>query len=446
MLKRLSLHARLLLIAGMTGFAALLFAGFAIGNILQNMVRHNLSEKLNMQIQVLERAVSEDGKLNGARAISLPGFDGSSPGWGWRVESPAGQWSGGEPMFQIQMRTRSNPNNHRRRSVFGRPGRAHSQSGTLLFVRQQDLKRGTANIRIYAAGPRFIAERPLREAIAPLLTSLLLLGAALALATWAQLRVGLKPIRDLRDDIKRILAGDAQFVSAHQPKELQPLADEVNALIDQNANSLRHARAHVANLAHGLKTPLATLALKLEREDASEESRRLVAQLDKRIAHHLRRARSASAGKGERIRTHLEPVIGDLLLAMGHIYVDKKLKLERAFDGSIMVALDREDLDEVLGNLLDNACRHAQKTVLISAAIDGQKIRIAVEDDGQGIEQGKLDVALSPGTRLDESGTGYGFGLGIVHELAELNGGSLLLERSQSLGGLKAELLLLRAG
>jgi signal transduction histidine kinase len=303
---------------------------------------------------------------------------------------------------------------------------------------------GPTTVTITAAGPRHIAERPLRQAVVPLLTSLLLLGLALGLSTWAQLRVGLKPLRKLRDDIARIRTGEADHLSGDQPKELRPLADEVNALIDQNAAGLSHARAHVANMAHGLKTPLTTLALRLEREQASDDSRALVTQLDKRIAHHLRRARTASAGAGERARSALEPVLSDLFLALGQVYLDRGLTFGRQLDDGLMVAVDREDLDELLGNLLDNGCRHARTKIDVRARATGQQVAISIEDDGPGIGQDQLAAALSPGTRLDEAGTGYGFGLAIVRELAELYGGSLQLGRSVALGGLMVSLTLPR--
>jgi signal transduction histidine kinase len=438
-LKRLSLHARLLLIAGITGLAALLFAWFAIGNVLESVVRRNLNEKLEAQITILERAIGPDGRLDAAKVTPLPGFDGQMPGWGWQVEGPAGKWTGGEPIQNVQMRR-----GRQARGDQARRGKAIGRSGARLFVRNRDVIRTSGVVRISAAGPRRISERPLREAMAPLLTSLFLLGLGLGLATWAQLRVGLKPLRGLRDAVSRIRSGDAQHIPEGQPKELRPLADEVNALIDQNIAGLSHARAHVANLAHGLKTPLATLALRLEREKASAESRALVAQLDARIAHHLRRARSAAAGAGERARTTLGLVVGDLLAAMGHVHAERNLSLAQSLDSTLMLAVDREDLDEMLGNLLDNACRHARKTVRVSASAEGPNLNVMIEDDGPGIVQDQMAAALNPGTRLDETSKGYGFGLGIAQELAELYGGSLRLERSSKLGGLMATLVLPR--
>ncbi len=440
MLKPLSLHARLLLIAGLTGFAALTFAAFAIANVLEHVVRHSLYEKMETQIAVIVRAIGPDGSVDTAKIVLLPGFDGRAPGWGWRVDGPRQSWEGGQQIRDLKLyRGRSWQKRHHGGT---RAGVAKGPSGLALFVRALDVTRTNGSYRIIAAGPQQIVTRPLRQAVTPLLVSLMLLGLGLAIATWTQLRFGLRPLRNMREAVTRVRTGEAKYLPDDQPKELRPLVQEMNALLDQNAAGLEHARAHVANLAHGLKTPLATLALRLEREKASDESRELVAQLDKRIAHHLRRARSASAGSGDRTRTPIAPVIADLLLAMEHIHSARKLTMGSCVDGNPTVAIDREDLDEMLGNLLDNACRFARRNVQVTSNNEGQNHHILIEDDGLGIAPEQLGAALNPGTRLDESGKGYGFGLGIVRELAELYGGSLYLEKSATLGGLCAKLAL----
>ncbi|MDB5693264.1 MAG: sensor histidine kinase, partial [Alphaproteobacteria bacterium] len=271
-----------------------------------------------------------------------------------------------------------------------------------------------------------------------------LLGLGLVASIWLQLRYGLGPVRALRDAVARVRSGETGLLPADQPRELQPLADEVNALIRQNAAGLDHARRHLANLAHGLKTPLATLSLRLARDDAPAETRALVAQLDARIAHHLRRARSAAATTGQRARTNVAEVAADLIDAVVRVHADRALRFEADIEPSHIAAIDRQDLDELLGNLLDNAARHAGSLVRLSARTDGTMLDLAVEDDGPGMTEEQVTLALRPGARLDESGIGYGLGLSIVHELAELYGGTLRLGRSQALGGLLAGITLPR--
>lgn len=435
-LRGLSLHARLILIAGITGLAALLFAGWAIGDVLEGVVRRNLGEKLDAQVMMLARAVEPDGRVNPQKIVALPGFDRPGSPWGWRVQTAAGEWTGGSPIMGQELR----PARHRHGGA-RRFGRARTPEGVRLHLVERRLDTPGGEARITAAGPRFIIERPLRAAMTPLLLSLALLGAGLAAATLVQLRYGLRPVRALRDDVAKVRSGAAAHLPEDQPKELRPLASEVNALIDQNAAGLESARNHVANLAHGLKTPLATLALRLEREGASADSRALVAQLDKRIGHHLRRARAA-AGAVDRARCDIGAVSADLVMAMQHLNADKALEIATHVPAGTDVALDREDAEEMLGNLLDNACRFAVSRVTVSAAERGAQVALLIEDDGPGIAEDDLPRALHPGTRLDESGRGYGFGLSIVQELVALYGGSVSLARSEKLGGLAVTLLL----
>lgn len=439
MMGRLSLHARLLLIALTTSVLALFFAGYAIGDVLEHMVRRNFNEKLDTQARVIERAIGSDGKLVVGKVVTLPGFDKADRGWGWRVEAPTGQWQGGEPFYDLAVRP-----SRKHGPVDINWGRARAGDGEPLHVRQHIVKRPQGEYRIETAGPLRVMQRPLRAAMTPLLLSLGVIGAGLGIASLIQLRIGLKPVRSLREAVARVRSGDADRLPEDQPREFQPLAQEVNALIDQNAAGLANARNHSANMAHGLKTPLATLALRLEREGADPETRAIVAQLDKRIAHHLRRARSAAVGTGERARADLFAVVEDLKIAMNHVHADRSIVIESGIAQPIDLAVDREDLDEMLGNLLDNACRFATSRIRVSVVSTGPHAAIRIEDDGPGIALDELEEALMRGKRLDESSRGYGLGLGIVQEIANLYGGDLALEISADMGGLLAHLTLPR--
>ena len=248
-------------------------------------------------------------------------------------------------------------------------------------------------------------------------------------------------MRALRDDVARVRTGIAARLETDRPVELRPLVEEVNALIDQNRAGLEHARRHVANLAHGLKTPLATLALRLAREGASPESRALVEQLDQRVAHHLRRARSAAATAGSRARTPIAAVVKDLIGALHQIHAARAVAF-RSSVGDATVAVEQRDLEEILGNLLDNAGRHATSVVRITGEQAGRMLRVAIEDDGPGMTEEDAGRVTQAGVRLDESVQGYGFGLPIAIEIAELYGGTIELGRSPELGGLKVTVIL----
>jgi signal transduction histidine kinase len=295
-----------------------------------------------------------------------------------------------------------------------------------------------------ASGPRLVALAPLREVMLPLLGSLALLGVALAAATAVQLRFGLHPLRQLRAALADVRMGRARRVPDDQPDELAPLVAELNTLLDQSEAQLEHARRHVADLAHGLKTPLAALALRLAESgrDPDGSLGAAVAQIDERVRHHLGRARAVTPGGARRARTMLAPAVADLTDVMRRIHADRAIDVSTRVGSEIAVAIDPQDLDEMVGNLLDNAWRHSRSVVSVEATVRPASIELAIEDDGPGLSEEEIGQALVRGRRLDETGDGHGFGLSIAQELAELSGGHLALSQSMSLGGLRVALSL----
>ncbi|WP_240663308.1 HAMP domain-containing sensor histidine kinase [Sphingomonas sp. UV9] len=454
-----SLFGRMLVIAGLSTGLALLFAGITIGNVLERFVMRGLDERLDAQVAVLARAVRPDATLDRTRAVDLPEFDVPGSDWSWQVEGPAGRVDSGttRPLRQIEAPITPpapRPAPPTPRPDLGRapppgpggpddrklqPGDTRDRGGERLHSRTLDVATPRGTVTITAIGPRRIVEEPLREAMIPLLGSLALLGGGLALATLLQLRFGLRPLRDLRTSLAAVRVGTQRHVPDDQPGELQPLVTELNALIDQNAAGLAHARQHVANLAHGLKTPLAALSLKLAEANADDDVRDMVDQIDRRVRHHLGRARADATG-GARTRTPIAPAVDDLVAVLRRIHADRPIALAIDFPADLAVAIDPQDLDEMIGNLLDNAWHHARGAVAIGAAADGPLVSLSIADDGPGIGDAAIAQAMLPGRRLDEQGDGHGFGLSITRELAELNGGTVTLGRSPDLGGLLTRL------
>ncbi|KQN03006.1 MULTISPECIES: sensor histidine kinase [Sphingomonas] len=453
-----SLFGRMLAIAALSTGIALLFAGVTIGHVLERFVTRGLDERLDAQVAVLARAVRPNGSLDRMRAIDLPEFGEPRSDWSWQVEGPAGRFDSGitppptvsKPAPTIpppppvlprseERRLPPGPGGQEDRQIY--PGEARDRSGERLHSRTLDVATPRGMVTITAIGPRRIVEEPLREAMIPLLGSLALLGAGLALATLVQLRFGLRPLRDLRTSLAAVRAGTERHVPDDQPGELQPLVAELNALIDQNAAGLAHARQHVANLAHGLKTPLAALSLKLAEANADADVRDMVDQIDRRVRHHLGRARADATG-GARTRTPIAPAVADLVAVLHRIHADRPMTVDVEIPDDLAVRIDPQDLDEMIGNLLDNAWSHARSALSITAnPIDGT-VTLEIADDGEGLDDTAMTQAVLPGRRLDERGDGHGFGLSITRELAELNGGTVTLDRSPVLGGLLVRLTL----
>jgi signal transduction histidine kinase len=270
---------------------------------------------------------------------------------------------------------------------------------------------------------------------------LALLGGLLGVATLVQLRLGLRPLATIAAMLAEVRAGRRRHVTVDSPTELLPLVERLNALIDDNAAQLKQARGHVANLAHGLKTPLATLRLDLAGHDPDG---RLAAQLDRaerQIRHHLGRARAASDGPAGADRIAVAPIVADLVAALARIHADRGIRSQVAVADDMAVRCDAQDLAEILGNLIDNGWRWARQAVRIRAERHDAAVRIAITDDGPGIAADAIPQALRPGVRLDEAGEGHGFGLPIARELAELHGGTLTLSTAPG-GGLTATVTL----
>lgn len=285
-----------------------------------------------------------------------------------------------------------------------------------------------------AAAPRSVIARPVLGALTPLAFTLALLGAVLAVAAIVQIRLGLRPVRALRDGVASVRLGAASTVSEIQPDELRPLAEELNALIRDNDAALAQARASAANLGHALKTPVATLSLALRGDPRADQ----VERIDATIRHHLSRARGGAARA--RTATLLAPAIRDLAATIARLAGDGRVAIDVAVPDAIGVVIDPADLDELAGNLIDNAVRHAASRVVVTAAA-GRRVTLTVTDDGPGIPAVDRQRATQPGVRLDERGDGHGFGLAIVRELAELHGGSLALDDASG-GGLVATVTL----
>jgi len=304
---------------------------------------------------------------------------------------------------------------------------------------------GRNAVTVIVSAPRAAVRAPLWEAMTTLAISLAVLGLALVLAIGLQVRLGLRPLEQLRQAVVNVRTGRSERLPAEQPLEILPLVSELNGLLEQNAANLERARRHVANLAHGLKTPLATLAIALSERgrDATGELHSLVLLMERRIRHHLGRARAAALSGPTRAQTLIAPHIADVGNVLGKIYADKRIALAQNVPRDLAVACEQQDFDEMLGNLLDNAfrCWARNKVEIHALHDDGRTVSIVIEEDGPGLRRDQIPQVLRAGERIDESAPGFGFGLPITRELAELYGGELNLDASV-LGGLRVKLRL----
>jgi signal transduction histidine kinase len=282
-----------------------------------------------------------------------------------------------------------------------------------------------------------------------LAASLAGLGGLLALAALAQVAVGLAPLKTMQLGLQGLREGRQQRLEGRFPTELQPLIDDFNGVLERNEEVVQRARAQAGNLAHALKTPLAVLGQAARRAGPSDFSALVAEQVqtaERQMQWHLARARAAATQLVPGQRTVLQPLLARLLRTMDKLHAERHLDLGAdGVAGELAFAGEEQDLQEMLGNLLDNACRSARGAVVVRAQRDGRWLRITVDDDGPGIEAEQRAAVLRRGVRLDESRDGSGLGLAIVVDLARLYGGDLALGAADS-GGLSAQLSLPAAG
>ncbi len=263
-------------------------------------------------------------------------------------------------------------------------------------------------------------------------------GAAVVGAT-------LKPLQDIRRNLSAVRDGSADRVSGTYPTEVQPLVDDLNALLAHLNHVVVRAGTRAGDLAHGLKTPLAVLSNEADRLAAHGDPK-LAALLKEHIdvmrryvEHHLAHARAAASGAALHARSRVANSVDGLVRTMRQLHSDRSLVIDAAVDDRHRFKGRREDLDEMLGNLLDNACKWARTRVAVNSILEGDRLRIVVEDDGAGLGDEARQAVLGRGVRIDTHVPGFGLGLAIVRDLAELYGGTIVLDRS-AMGGVAARL------
>ena len=297
------------------------------------------------------------------------------------------------------------------------------------------------------AADESLMTEPIADFKGHLWLALSILGIGLTLAALIQVIIGLAPLRSLHAALGRVRHGDTQKLEGAFPTEITPLVNEFNHVLAQNAEVVERARTQAGNLAHALKTPLSVIANAINApEKKNDELARLVStQVDavrKQVDYHLARAQAAASVRLPGVRTPVAPVIQGLLRVMQRIYAERTLEITLLpMDESLAFRGEEQDLQEMLGNLIDNACKWAASRIEVQVGTRSGELSVSIDDDGQGIAGSKRDAVLERGVRADERIAGTGLGLAIVEDLARMYGGKLTLEKSR-LGGLHASLIL----
>lgn len=297
-----------------------------------------------------------------------------------------------------------------------------------------------------AADERFLLE-PVAQFTSTLWLALAVLAAGLVVAAGVQVWVGLAPLRALRRALGQIHSGKTQRLEGQFPMEVTPLIDDFNQVLAQNAQVMERARTHAGNLAHALKTPLSVLAnaAHAQNVDSCKLAQLVNEQVDiarKQVNYHLARSQAAAASRLPGVRTELLPVISGLVRVMQRIHAQRALELRVSpVAAHLSFRGEAQDLQEMLGNLLDNACKWAAHHIDVTVRLDARSLVITLDDDGPGLTPAQRDVVLQRGVRADQKVPGSGLGLAIVEDLARLYEGSVTLAESPA-GGLRVVLTL----
>lgn len=269
--------------------------------------------------------------------------------------------------------------------------------------------------------------------------ALLMLGLGLVAAVFVQVQIGLRPLYALRNEIADVRKGNAARIERVYPLEIQPLAEQVNRLLDHNQEVVERQRTHVGNLAHALKTPLSVMLAEAGSNQGALHDlvRRQTEVMKAQVDHHLRRARAAARAQVLGERTAIAEVLDEMAVMLERVFADKGVVIDWRAPDELGFRGERQDLQEILGNLMENACKWSKRRVRISAGASGLgQMIVVVEDDGPGLPEDRRAEVLKRGARADEETPGSGLGLSIVDDLTRAYGGRLTLAASD-LGGLK---------
>jgi signal transduction histidine kinase len=277
--------------------------------------------------------------------------------------------------------------------------------------------------------------------------SFAILGLGLMIMAALQTWYGLSPLRRVRLAIKRIRTTGRNRVTDPLPLEVQPMVEELNALLAHSEKQAEEARTHAGNLAHALKTPLTVVmnAATAKAPDLSDTVIREAAVMRRQVDHHLARARAVGRRAVGMARVNVRESADAVERAVSRLYDNVRFDIAGSRD--CLVAIERQDLDEILGNLIENAAKYGGGSVFVTIDEDpeAEQCAIWVEDDGTGIPEAERERIFDRGARLDTGKPGTGLGLAIVRDVAEIYGGSVELDESEDLGGLLVKLYLPRA-
>lgn len=455
---RHSLRLRLLVGTLFWVAVTILVAGWGLGNLFRQHVETQFNAELRTHLDQLTAQLTLDaqGRAQLALPLSDPRFGRPYSGYYWQVDAIGPT---GASIAPALLRSRSlwdmalavpedalAEGDIHVHQVAGPQGKPLSLVERSVHIDDgPDGKPHT--LRLLAAADADLMAEPVSRFNGALWLALGVLGAGLVLAAVVQVSVGLSPLRALRAALAKVRGGETPRLEGDFPVEVMPLVEEFNTVLAHNADVVERARTHAGNLAHALKTPLSVLAnaARAKEQHDPELAHLVVEQIGvarRQVDYHLARAQAAATTRVPGAKTVLLTVVEGLVRVMQRIHAQRDISITvQPWPAPLAFRGEAQDLQEMLGNLLDNACKWAAHRVEISAHTDGTTLNLTLDDDGPGLDAPRRDAVMRRGVRADEQVPGSGLGLAIVDDLAKLYGGRVELLDSP-LGGLRAALTL----
>lgn len=446
-----SIAARLVLSALFWSVAILLLAGVILSALYRDTAERAFDQRLLVYTNNLASDLVALGNPDrDLPSIGDPRFELPLSGWYWQVERPNAdrqEVRSSKSLFGGSLPSLLSPEN---KDQFGgiRKGYGPAPDERMMRIVERDIDLGKdGRFIMRVAGLADEIDVDVNRFVFSLMITFALLGLALSISTLLQIRFGLRPLSNLRAALEAIRRGESERIPGQYPRDIAPLAQELNLLLDTNQEILERARTQVGNLAHALKTPLSVIVNEVDAapEDVAAKVREQATIMSDQVRHYLDRARAAALAGTLGTMTEIEPLITAFERTFAKIYREKALVIRVEIPTGMRFRGERQDFEEMVGNLIDNACKWANAEVRITGRTteeDGRlRLKLLIDDDGPGLSEDVRNDVLKRGRRLDESKPGSGLGLSIVSDLAALYRGNLVLDHSP-LGGLRAKLVL----
>jgi signal transduction histidine kinase len=438
-----SLTRRMIGVAALWIGVLLLIGGYALDRVLTRTIENNFDQQLEYVLNAMI-ASSEVGPDNEVRFSRPPADQRFLEPYSGAYFQISGKGQETFPSRSLWDRRLKADGDHEDVELHKRNSFEFQGEPLRILERDVVLPGSTVRWRFQVAQSRDAIDGQIRELRTTLVRSFAALGLGLLVLAALQAFYGLWPLRRVRQEVVAIRSGTQTRIAEDFPREIVPLVDEINELLSHSEAQAEEARRHAGNLAHALKTPLTVItnAATAHSDDLDRTVIREAAAMRRQVDHHLARARAIGRRASAQARAAVWTSVQAVERAVTTLY--DQVTVDIAGDKSAQVRVERQDLDEMLGNLVENAAKYGGGRVFVTVEPPATgKVAILIEDDGPGIPAERLAELFTRGTRLDTTGKpGTGLGLAIVRDVAEIYGGSVQLEQSEDLGGLLVRLTL----